>query len=367
MELRNLFVKRKKKHISYDFWGWIFLIPFFTAFFIFQLIPLVKTFVYSFQDYYYSSITFNFVGPEFCGWANYKYIFTNGQQHTFYLFNQALGSCFMPDIWYFLINTLCIFILGFIPQIVISLALSIWFTDARLKIKGTRFFKTVMYMPNLIMAAAFGMLFQLLFSAKGPINQLFLQLGWFHESYAFSSSEFWTRFIIACINLLMWFGNTTLLLMSGVMGIDDSIYESAVLDGSSAHNTFWKITFPLLKPIFVYVFITSLIGGIQLFDTAYMFAGPKGGPDKTAYTIMYYLFYIIHLGQDYGVSGALSVFLFVITAALSMTVYWTTQAPKNAEKEVRKERKKRFRIYGSCSSTRQEIAEFYPRLVKEGK
>jgi cellobiose transport system permease protein len=355
MEITKLFKRHRGSHISYDFWGWIFLIPFFTAFFVFSLIPLIKTFIYSFQDYYYSSITFQFEGPTFCGWNNYAFLFTNGSERSYYLFDQVIGTWFMADIWYYLLNTLIIFILGFVPQIVISLALSIWFTDARLKIRGTQFFKTVMYMPNLIMAAAFGMLFQLLFSMNGPVNQVLIAMGVFHQAYSFKSSEFWCRAIIALINLLMWFGNTTLLLMSGVMGIDDSIFESALLDGSSAHHTFWKITFPLLRPIFIYVFITSLIGGIQLFDTAYMFTNGSGGPNLTSNTIMQYLYTLIHIGENYGLSGALSVMMFVLTAVLSMAVYWTTRGSKNPEKEAKKAQAKRYRIYRDCASTQDEM------------
>jgi len=350
----NVF-RHHKNHISYNYWGWIFMAPFFIAFFLFSFTPLVKTFIYSFQDYFFSPITFRYEGPTWCGWANYHELFTKSTDWPIYFFNQKIGIWHMPDLLYYFCNTLIIFVLGFIPQIIISLALSIWFTDVRLKIKGTPFFKTVMYMPNLVMAAAFGMLFQLLFSINGPINQMLVALGWLGQGYSFRSSEFWTRFIIALINFLMWFGNTTLLLMSGVMGIDDSIFESALLDGSNAHYTFWTITFPLLKPIFIYVFMTSLIGGIQLFDTAYMFTNATGNPNLTSYTIMQYLFTEIHISKDYGFSGAISVFMFLITAVLSMIVYYTTLGTKNSEKDMRRQKQKRYRYYQDCPSTIDEM------------
>jgi len=249
-------------------------------------------------------------------------------------------------------------LMGFIPQIIVSLALAIWFTDARLKLKFLRFWKTVMYMPNLIMAAAFGMLFLILFSSDGPIVQILMSMGILHEQFSFGDSEFWVRFIIALIDFLMWFGNTTLLLMSGVMGIDDSIFESAVIDGSNAHHTFWTITFPLLKPIFIYVFITSLIGGIQLFDVAWMVTRTGGGPNLTSMTVMTYLYMLINKAKNYGRAGALSIVMFLITAALSMTVYYVNNSHKNPEKEAAKERRKRFRIYKDCDPTKAEIARF---------
>jgi cellobiose transport system permease protein len=340
--------------------------PFFIAFFLFTLTPLIKTFIYSFQDYYYSSIDFKMDGPDWCGWNNYQTFFTKSNDWPIYLFNVKIGIWHMPDFLFYLFNTLIIFVLGFVPQIIVSLALSIWFTDARLKIRGTRFFKTVMYMPNLVMAAAFGMLFQLLFSSGGPVNQILNWLGIISGEFSFRSNEFWTRFIIALINFLMWFGNTTLLLMSGVMGIDDSIFESALLDGSNAHHTFWHITFPLLKPIFIYVFMTSLIGGIQLFDTAYMFTSGSGNPNLTSYTIMQYLFTEIHIAKDYGYSGTISVFMFFVTALLSLIVYYTTRGTKNAEKEAKRARAKRLAYYQDCPDTIAEMAAHKSVLSEKG-
>ncbi len=71
------------------------------------------------------------------------------------------------------------------------------------------------------------------------------------------------------MNCLMWFGNTTILLMAGMMGIDTSFsFEAAEVDGATSTQVFFKITLPLLRPILIYVVITSLIGGLQLFRRA---------------------------------------------------------------------------------------------------
>ena len=74
-------------------------------------------------------------------------------------------------------NTAILWIIGFIPQITISLLLAAWFTDVRLKIRGKQFFKVVIYMPNLIMASAFAMLFFALFSDTGPVNSILVDMG----------------------------------------------------------------------------------------------------------------------------------------------------------------------------------------------
>ena len=128
------------------------------------------------------------------------------------------------------------------------------------------------------------------------------------------------RGLVAFMNCLMWYGNTTLLLMSGIMGIDNSIFEAARIDGANPIQVFFKVTLPQLAPILVYVVITSLIGGIQMFDVPQILTNGEGTPNRTSMTLIMYL--NKHLfSKNYGLGGAVSVILFAITAALSGIVY----------------------------------------------
>lgn len=309
------FSQNKKKSISYAKWGYIFLIPFFVIYIIFSLIPLFSTFYNSFFENYMSGL--NQIGPSFVGLENYKAI----------LFDSDLPK--------FALNTIVIWIVGFIPQIAISLLLAVWFTSLRVKLKFTRFFKTVVYMPNLIMAAAFSMLFWALFSDIGPVNNLLVALG--YQPFSFMQSVWGTRGLIALMNFLMWFGNTTILLMAGVMGIDKSILEAAEIDGANAWKTFWHVTIPSIKPILVYVFLTSLIGGIQMFDVPQILTNGAGGTNRTSMTMI--MFLNRHLfSKNYGMAGALSVILFIVTAILSFIIYknLTESQPKEVIKGGRK-------------------------------
>jgi cellobiose transport system permease protein len=344
----------KKNHISYSKWGYLFLIPFGLAFLIFQLIPLAETFHFSFYTYYNDMLST--VGPKWCGFENYGYIFSTHTVRHFYFFTIDLGTTDISDLGYYALNTLIIWVEGFIPQIAVSLLLAVWFTDIKLNLKLQRFWKTVIYMPNLIMAAAFGMLFQMIFARSGPVINTLVQWGWISEPFDISTSTSWTHIVIAFLNFLMWFGNTTILLMAGVMGIDGSIYESAMLDGASSGVIFRKITMPLLRPIFIYVLITSMIGGIQLFDIAQIFTQTSGGPQESSMTLMMYLYSLISNKQNYGQAGALSVLIFLVTAALSMTVYRITNPKINVTKEEHKEYLKRIKKYGDCVATREEIS-----------
>ncbi len=305
-----------RKKVSYAKWGYIFIIPFFAIYFVFSMWPLLQTLFFSFFRYYRVSAT-EWEGPEFVGFANYVRVLSDG------------------DFFYYLGNTLILWILCFVPQIVVSLLLAVWFTDRRLKLRGQGFFKTVMYMPNLIMAAAFGALFLSLFSLIGPVNSLLIEWGVITKPFDFTADVWMTRIIIALMNFLMWFGNTTLLLMSGVMGIDEDIFEAATVDGAGAFRTFKDITMPLLRPIFVYVFITSLIGGIQLFDAAQMFTRQQGGTNESSMTVMMYLNKTFSRSSNYGKAGAISIILFIMTAALSVVVFFVSyrdSLPKKKKK-----------------------------------
>jgi multiple sugar transport system permease protein len=291
---------KKSNVVRYNKWGYIFLIPFVLVYVVFQLIPLVSTVWNSFFENYRSGLTQ--IGPNFVGLANYASLFSSG------------------DIWVYLKNTLIMWIMGFIPQIILSLLLGAWFSDTRLRLKGATFFKTVIYLPNLIMASAFAMLFFTLFSDTGPINSILQTLGIIAEPYKFMSHAGSARGLIALMNCLMWFGNTTILLMAGMMGIDPALFEAAEVDGATSTQVFTKITLPLLRPILIYVLITSLIGGLQMFDVPQIFTNGTGDPTRSTMTLIMYLNKHLY-SKNYGMGGALSVFLFVVTGILSLIVF----------------------------------------------
>ena len=125
------------------------------------------------------------------------------------------------------------------------------------------------------------------------------------------------------MNFLMWFGNTTILLMAGMMGIDTSLFEAAEVDGATSTQIFFTITLPLLRPILIYVMITSLIGGLQMFDVPQILTNGTGDPVRTSMTLIMYLNKHLY-SKNYGMAGALSVILLIITGILSMIIFKAT-------------------------------------------
>ncbi len=316
-------MKKKKKTVSYAKWGYIFILPFFITYFIFSLIPLADTVRYSFYEYYRSGI--KEIGPNFVGLANY-------------------ASLLKSDMLQYGANTLILWVIGFIPQIVIALVLACWFTDARLKIRGKQFFKVIIYLPNLIMASAFAMLFFALFSTSGPVNSILMSIGLTKAPIDFMGSVFGTRSLIGLMNFLMWFGNTTIMLIAAVNGISIEVFEACDLDGCNSIQRFFYITLPMIRPILAYTLITSIIGGLQMFDVPQILTNGQGNPDRTSMTLI--MFLNNHLkSKNYGMAGALSVYLFIISAILCFIVYRMTndddpdgskKAAKKAAKEARR-------------------------------
>lgn len=297
--------KKQSKVVQYNRWGYYFLIPFVLVYLLFQFVPLITTIYNSFFENYRSGL--KQIGPNFIGLGNYVKILSNA------------------DLWKYAGNTMIMWLIGFIPQIITSLLLGAWFTDPSLRLRGQRFFKTVIYLPNLIMASAFAMLFFTLFSDSGPVNSILMQLGIIRKPFTFLSNTTAARSLVGAMNYIMWFGNTTILLMAGMMGIDTALFEAAQVDGATSTQIFFRITLPLLRPILVYVLITSLIGGIQMFDVPQILTNGTGDPARNTMTMIMWLNKHLY-SKNFGMGGALSVLLFIITGVLSMVVYKTSSS-----------------------------------------
>ncbi len=315
--------KRRHKSVSYAKWGYIFITPFFLAYIFFTLIPQFLTVYNSFFETY--RIGLEQVGPNFVGFENYKTLFTPDPDGVI-LILKYFG------------NTMLLWFIGAVPQFVIAMLLALFFTSYRLNIKGQPFFKTVFYMPNLIMAAAFSMLFYALFSRVGPIQALLEQWGVVDHTFDFFAIKVSVRSMIALMNFLMWFGNTTIVLMAGIMGIDQCLFESATIDGANSVQVFFRITLPLLMPIFVYCLITAMIGGIQMFDVPQVLTKGDGVPNGTSRTLVMYLNGYLKT-KNYGMSGAISVIIFIITGALGAIVYKMLSAQYKDPNRKHRERK----------------------------
>ncbi|OIJ17428.1 ABC transporter [Anaerobacillus alkalilacustris] len=279
-------------------YGYLFILPFFIIFITFTIYPILLTFYYSFTSYS------GMGSPEFIGFANYTRLLTD----TYFL--QAF------------FNTLYIWGINFFFQIGIALLLAILFSDIRLNMKGLGFFRALFYLPNLITIASVALLFSILLGwHHGTINHLLLDLGLISQPINWLANPTTARWSVALIGAWMWFGHTFIILMAGISGISKDYFEAALIDGANRFQTFTKVTIPLLKPILLYVLITSLIGGLQIFDLPMLITDGTGSPQGSLNTMVLYLYNQAFRFNNYGYAAAVAYGLFVITVVFSLITF----------------------------------------------
>jgi len=292
----------KKRSFSYAKYGYLFCIPFVIAFLMFHLYPTIRTILLAFTDCKgVGNTTLHFLTGDL--FKNFRTIINNNS------FRVALK------------NTAVIWIMNFIPQILFALLFTAWFTHRRNKIRGQGFFKVVFYMPNIITAATVAILFNCLFAyPKGPINDLLVSWGLRDEAYYFINEGKASRLIVAFIQFWQWYGYTMIILVSGVLGINPEIYEAADIDGANNWQSFWHITIPNLRTILTYTLITSLIGGLSMYDIPKMFN--NGGPANATLTTTVFIYNQAFAGSYlYARAAAASILLFLIIAFFSIFVF----------------------------------------------
>ncbi|HEX7057519.1 MAG TPA: sugar ABC transporter permease [Bacilli bacterium] len=312
----------RRKRVSYSKYGYIFSLPFLLAFLVFSLYPILYTAAIGFTD-------LKGVIPK------PPHILDNPlQNYKDLLFDNATFRQSM-------FNTGLIWILNFIPQIVIALLLTAWFTNQRLKIRAQGAFKVLLYMPNIITASTIAVLFNSLFAyPMGPVNSLFQMLGWSDAPIYFLQDKTTARGIVAFIQFWMWYGNTMLILIAGVLGINPVLFESAAIDGANGVQTFFRITLPGLRTILLFTLVTSMIGGLQMFDIPQLFL--LGGPDNATITASMFIYGQAFKGSYlYNRAAAASMIMFVIAAVLSaLLFYWLRDRDaarlRKEEKKLRK-------------------------------
>lgn len=321
------------KSISYAKYGYMFIAPFFIVYAFFQIWPLINTFILSF--YGNGNAASDFVSVE-----NYQTLLFGGADRR----SGALHSTFVQSF----INTVILWVGNFIPQIFLSLLLAVWFTDSKLHIPGQGAFKVIMYLPNIITAVSVAALFMrfLSNSETSAANIILQNMG--KDTIRFENDPAWSRGIVMFIQTWMWFGNTMIMMMSGILGINPSLFEAANIDGASSGQVLRKITLPLLKPMVVYTLITSMIGGLQMFDIPFLYHTATGDIKAHLRTVAVFIYEQFRVGNNvhspqYGIAGAASIMLFIVTAILGIFVFRMNRDADEARKK--KERKELVKAY----------------------
>ena len=262
-------MKKKRSSLRNDHWGYIFIAPFVIVFLGFILYPIFNTFWLAFTD---SNLIHPNMRGSFNGLDNFRMLANST------MFRRTIG------------NTWIIWLTNFIPQMILALTLAAIFSSTTYKLKGTGIFKAVYYLPNLMMPVTIAALFSYFLDFHGALNQLMVgTLGLWSEQREFLTIVFDTRFTVSFIQTWLWFGQTAIVLVAGMTSISPSFYESAMIDGASQIKMFFYITLPLLKPVLLFVLITSLVGGLGMFDIPLLLSGQWGSPLNSVLTVNMYM------------------------------------------------------------------------------
>jgi len=283
-------------------YGYLFISPFFIVFSIFGIYPIFLSLYMSFTDYKGIGSPFkaNWVGlQQYLRLASDKY------------FLQAF------------VNTWKIWGVNIILQLSLALILAILFSDLRLKLKGLSLFRAIFYLPNLMTVSSVALLFLYILDWQhGALNGLLLKYGFISKPVNWLGEPITAQLSVSLIQTWLWFGHTFIIIFAGIQGISKDYFEAAMIDGANRWQTFFKVTLPLLKPIMIYVVITSLIGGLQLFEIPFLISqNGLGGPEGSLVTMVLYLYNQAFKYHNFGYASAVAYGLFLIILIFSMIVF----------------------------------------------
>ena len=318
--------KQRHRGGGYAKYGYLFSIPFALSFLIFSLYPTVYTLILGFTDC--------------CGLGSTEWHILDDPLENFR--NVMKSRMFITS----LKNTVMIWLMNFLPQITIALLLTAMFTSRRSKLKGKSFFKAVFYMPNMITAAAVAILFKALFAYPvGPVNDILRSVNIRDNAYDFLTNGTASRLITAFIQFWIWYGNTMIILISGVLGINPDIFDAAEIDGANGIQTFFRITLPNLKTILLYTLVTSLVGGLNMYDIPKVFL--DGGPDNATLTTSVYIQKQAFSGSYlYNKAAAASMIMWGIIAVCSVFLFLIMRDKGDDAVSTKKKRRKHIMKQG---------------------
>ena len=267
------------------------LFPIILIFLIFMVYPIIASFILSFQRYKYGIYTF-------IGLNNYKRLLTD----------PIFGAALTNNLIYLIIQV----------PIMISLALVLANLLNNKFLVGKGFLRVSFFFPAVTALVAYALVFKLLLNTNyGFINYML-------TAVHLPAVDWLNRPISAKASIIIsmtwrWTGYNIIILLAGLQGISEDIYEACSIDGANAFQKFWKITLPLMKPIILFCVITSTIGTLQLFDESYILTG--GGPDNATISIVHYLYNTAFRFMDFGYASAISYVLVIIIAIFSVIQY----------------------------------------------
>ena len=241
---------------------------------------------------YISRFDWGILGPlNSLGWKNYSSLWHDT------LFRRSIKNTLEYTVWV-------------VPaQMALGLLLAVVVNQ---KIRARTFFRGAFYFPSLASSAAIAAIAIYLLNVDGLVNKVFgLHRIWFYDTKTALPT-------IAGLNAWTTSGTMMLFYLASLQAIPTDVYEAAAIDGAGPWRTFWKITFPLLKPGHFFVAVVSIIGALQMFDQSFIIGGASGGPNYATLTVVLYLYNRAFQGFQTGYAATVGLVLFVFIFSVTL-------------------------------------------------
>jgi ABC-type sugar transport system permease subunit len=266
----------------------------------FIAIPMLLFLVFSIGSLFYSAYIslwrWGILGPtDFVGFHNYQFILKDDVFHT------AITN----SIYYTIVVVPIQVALGLLLAVTVN---QIW--------RGRTFFRAAFYFPAIASSAAITVLYIYIMNPDGLFNHLLMLIGLnpagFHNGGDWLGHHDTALNSIIALNAWTTSGTMMLFYLGQLQSIPSDVYEAARVDGAGPWTSFWRITFPLLRPAHYLVLTTSVIGALQMFDQAFIAGSPDGNPNYSLMTIVLYLYNATFRQFQFGYAAAVGIVLFII-------------------------------------------------------
>lgn len=286
-------------------WFYIMISPWIVGFLSFTLGPMIYSIYLSLSKWDL------FQPPQYIGLKNYIKLFT------------------MDDIfWKAIYNTFYYAIISVPLHLIIATGIAYMLNK---KMKGMRIYRTAFYLPSLVPVVASSMLFAWIFAPDtGILNQFLAFFG--IDGPAWLLDAAWVKFSLVIMSL--WgVGGGIVLLLAGMRGVPDELYEASEIDGAGKRQQFFRITLPMLTPVLLFNLIMGIIGGLQTFAQVYIMT--SGGPNNASLMVVPYLYDHAFNFYNMGYGSALAWALFAIIMILTLLVFRSSSMWVYYESEVK--------------------------------
>lgn len=312
---QGLTFRQKLGRFDYAFSPYLYVAPFFILFALIGIFPIVYTLNVSLYDWHLLTGQSDFVGV-----ANYAAVLTD------------------PFFWNAFRNTVSIFLLSAIPQLVIATGIAALLDQ---QLRGRTFWRMSILLPYIVAPVAVTVIFLQIFNQyRGPLAGILEALGLDPIRWAFD--VFPSHVAIASMVNWRWTGYNALILLAAMQAIPRDVYESAAIDGANKLRRFWSITVPMIRPTMIFVVITATVGGLQIFTEPKLFDGrTNGGSDRQFQTIVLYLYELAFPRRDFGRASATAWILFLIIVLAGLINFAITRAIRTADLAPAKRRSPR--------------------------